>query len=318
MVQKVSGDMLKDGAVAEAATGFTAGNYTRVAVDGTLEERTPTEVRSDIGAGTGSGTVTSVNLVSTTGLTASGGPIVGSGSLTYTLSANLQSWSGIAPAAKQNQDNGLDALAAFNTSAFVVQTSTNVFAGRTLTGTAGRITITNPAGTAGNPVFDIDPTYAGQATITTLGTITTGVWTGTDIAVADGGTGASTAAAARTNLGFADGTYTPTGTVGANCTITAVRAAQYLRVGNTVHVSGIADITVTAASTFTHFELSLPVASNFANIWELAGAGSNTESAAYTPIRVIANTTNDRAVLTFYPTSTGLRSIGYTYSYQVI
>ena len=35
-----------------------------------------------------------------------------------------------------------------------------------------------------------------------MGTITTGVWTGTDVAVADGGTGASTAAGAKTNLGF--------------------------------------------------------------------------------------------------------------------
>ena len=44
-------------------------------------------------------------------------------------------------------------------------------------------------------------TISGATGITSVGTITTGVWTGTDIAVADGGTGASTAAAARTNLG---------------------------------------------------------------------------------------------------------------------
>jgi hypothetical protein len=49
---------------------------------------------------------------------------------------------------------------------------------------------------------DIASTYVGQASITTLGTITTGVWNGTDIAVADGGTGASDAASARTNLGI--------------------------------------------------------------------------------------------------------------------
>jgi len=49
---------------------------------------------------------------------------------------------------------------------------------------------------------DIASTYVGQASITTLGTITTGVWNGTDVAVADGGTGASTAADARTNLGI--------------------------------------------------------------------------------------------------------------------
>lgn len=38
------------------------------------------------------------------------------------------------------------------------------------------------------------------AAATTVGTITSGVWNGTDIAVADGGTGASDAATARTNL----------------------------------------------------------------------------------------------------------------------
>lgn len=49
---------------------------------------------------------------------------------------------------------------------------------------------------------DIASTYAGQSSITTLGTITTGVWNGTDVAVADGGTGASDAANARLNLGI--------------------------------------------------------------------------------------------------------------------
>jgi hypothetical protein len=49
----------------------------------------------------------------------------------------------------------------------------------------------------------ISATYAGQTSIVTVGTITTGAWNGTDIAVADGGTGASTAAAARTNLSAA-------------------------------------------------------------------------------------------------------------------
>ncbi|MBL7670267.1 MAG: hypothetical protein JNM39_07250 [Bdellovibrionaceae bacterium] len=43
---------------------------------------------------------------------------------------------------------------------------------------------------------------AGSASITTLGTITTGTWNGTAIAVANGGTGATTDTAARTNLGL--------------------------------------------------------------------------------------------------------------------
>ncbi len=48
--------------------------------------------------------------------------------------------------------------------------------------------------------------YQGSANVTTLGTIATGVWNATDIGVAHGGTGASTAANARTNLGLVIGT----------------------------------------------------------------------------------------------------------------
>ena len=59
--------------------------------------------------------------------------------------------------------------------------------------TANRTAITADA-------IDIASTYVGQSSITTLGTVTTGVWNGTDIAVADGGTSSSTASGARTNL----------------------------------------------------------------------------------------------------------------------
>lgn len=46
----------------------------------------------------------------------------------------------------------------------------------------------------------IDPTWPGQTSINTLGTITTGVWQGTTVDIPYGGTGATTAAAARNNL----------------------------------------------------------------------------------------------------------------------
>ena len=52
---------------------------------------------------------------------------------------------------------------------------------------------------------------ASQTNITAIGTIATGEWQATDIAVAHGGTGASTAAAARSNLGA---TTKVTGTIG--------------------------------------------------------------------------------------------------------
>jgi hypothetical protein len=61
-------------------------------------------------------------------------------------------------------------------------------------GTADRITVAADA-------IDIASTYVGQTSITTVGTIATGTWEATDVAVAHGGTGASTAADARANLG---------------------------------------------------------------------------------------------------------------------
>lgn len=84
-----------------------------------------------------------------------------------------------------------------------VQVWTQFAGAGAITGTANRITVSTN-------VVDISAAYIGQATITTLGTITTGTWQGTDIAVADGGTGANTAAAARTNLGIAQKGYAAT------------------------------------------------------------------------------------------------------------
>lgn len=66
-------------------------------------------------------------------------------------------------------------------------------------GTSDRITVNADS-------IDIASTYVGQSSITTLGTITTGTWNGTAIAVANGGTGATDAPTARTNLGLAIGT----------------------------------------------------------------------------------------------------------------
>jgi hypothetical protein len=67
--------------------------------------------------------------------------------------------------------------------------------GTSVVGTTDRITVTGTQ-------IDVAATYVGQTSITTLGAVTTGTWTGTPVAVANGGTGATTAAGARTNLGI--------------------------------------------------------------------------------------------------------------------
>jgi hypothetical protein len=57
---------------------------------------------------------------------------------------------------------------------------------QSVSGTSGFITSTGGM----NPVIDIDPTYVGQATITTLGTVTTGSWAASVIPLAFGGSNA--------------------------------------------------------------------------------------------------------------------------------
>jgi len=96
--------------------------------------------------------------------------------------------------------------------------------------TANRTAITADA-------IDIASTYVGQSSITTLGTITTGVWNGTDVAVTDGGTGASDAASARTNLGIKT-------TAGAVTTSTST-LARIAKQGCAASVTGVSTTTVT-------------------------------------------------------------------------
>lgn len=55
-----------------------------------------------------------------------------------------------------------------------------------VSGVTDRITVTNPTTT---PTVDIASTYAGQNSITTLGTVTTGVWNGATVGATFGGTG---------------------------------------------------------------------------------------------------------------------------------
>ncbi|MCX7349343.1 MAG: hypothetical protein NTZ54_07380 [Alphaproteobacteria bacterium] len=85
-------------------------------------------------------------------------------------------------------------LSLFNlaTSGMIARTAANTVSARTIAGTANRIAITNGDGVSGNPTLDIAATYAGQNTITTLGTITTGTWNAGTLAVGYGGTGVTT------------------------------------------------------------------------------------------------------------------------------
>jgi hypothetical protein len=79
----------------------------------------------------------------------------------------------------------------------------SITAGLGLTRTANTLDVIGTANriVANADSIDIDAAYAGQTSITTLGTVATGTWNATTIALNKGGTGATTAAAARTALG---------------------------------------------------------------------------------------------------------------------
>lgn len=139
--------------------------------------------------------------VGTTALTfvqfSGAGQIVAGSGLTKTGSTlNVGAGTGIAVNADDVALAG-QALAFHNlaTNGLVARTSSGVVAARTLAGTTDRVTVSNGDGVSGNPTVDIASTYAGQTSITTLGTIATGTWNATTIGVNKGGTGLTTATA---------------------------------------------------------------------------------------------------------------------------
>lgn len=129
-------------------------------------------------------------------------------------------------------------------------------------------------------------------------------------------------AAQHTNLTgvgtLASGTYTPTLTNVTNVDSSIPSPAQWMRVGNTVTVSGRVDIDPTVgATTLTRVDMSLPVASNFTAATNLGGAGGTLQVPITTAL-LSADVTNDRAIFQFYSNGTSSIACLYTYTYTVI
>lgn len=113
------------------------------------------------------------------------------------------------------------------------------------------------------------------------------------------------------------GTYTPTLTNSVNLDGSTAYAAQYMRVGNTVTVSGKVDLDPTATATATSLGISLPIASNFANEQNCAGTAA-APFVAGEAIAIRADATNDRADMVFISQTASNHGVFYTFTYQVI
>ena len=118
------------------------------------------------------------------------------------------------------------------------------------------LTFNSATGALGATTLGGTLTTASQTNITGLGTITVGVWNGTDVAVADGGTGSSTAGGALTNLGAAASATTITVAGTAN-QITSSAGAQDLSANRTWTLSLPADVLIPTVLTVPNVGLHL-------------------------------------------------------------
>lgn len=250
----------------------------------------------------GGGTVTSVNLTApAAGITVSGGPITTSGSITLALADDLAALEGLAstglaartgvstwavrtltaPAAGITVTNGggvagdptlalandLAAVEGLAGTGVAVRTATDTWTTRTITGTSNRITLTNGDGVAGAPTIDIAATYVGQTSITTLGTIATGTWSATTIAVDKGGTGQTSYTNGQLLIGNTTGNTLAKGTLTAPAAgITITNGAGSITFALADDLSGLEGLATTglaartAASTWTTRTLTGPAA----------------------------------------------------------
>lgn len=137
--------------------------------------------------------------------------------------------------------NGVIYDADFVSNGLMTRTAAGVYTNRTVTGVTNRTTITNGNGVSGDPTIDISSSYVGQNTITTLGTIGTGTWQASTLAVSYGGTGLTSATAYAPLVGGTTST-------GAHQSVAVGTAGQVLRSGGNAAVPAYS--TATFASTY--------------------------------------------------------------------
>lgn len=117
---------------------------------------------------------------------------------------------------------------------------------------------------------------------------------------------------------IASGTYSPTRSaevnMDANVTMTQ---AQYMRVGDTVTVSGRFTANPTLTATATSFEIDLPVASNIGAAEDCAGTAFS-GSIAGQGAEIIGSVANNTAVIQWVAGDVTSQLWSYTFTYQVI
>ena len=121
-------------------------------------------------------------------------------------------------------------------------------------------------------------------------------------------------APATTDGNVFSGTYTPTAFNTTNVAASTPQSAQYLRVGNSVTVSGQIDIDPTATG-FTILGLSLPIASALTSAVQLSGVFNCPDADGG---GIYGDAANDRATFQMTATSAANLTYYYTFTYRVL
>lgn len=107
--------------------------------------------------------------------------------------------------------------------------------------------------------------------------------------------------------------YTPTLTGVTNITSSTSFEAKYIRMGKVVIVYGLVTFTPTAAS-LIELDISLPFPSNLATTSQAIGTCGNNGGNSGT---IISNATDDRARMSYTPTTTALQTVAYSFAYNI-
>lgn len=113
------------------------------------------------------------------------------------------------------------------------------------------------------------------------------------------------------------GTYTPTLTNVANISASTAYQCQYMRLGNTVTVSGKVDVDPTTTLTPTQLGISLPIASNIGAVEDVGGVAFAPAIAAQ-GAAIVGDAANDRAEMQWIASDVTNQPMFFTFTYQVI